>query len=417
MSGCKYAEDCFISILGIIYDNKLSYPLHGGKQSNSGIKSVSKWNGETKENDAAPAVFSKLPLQRNIVVAPYYNFTRRKTPLKHIAFIKTHKCASSTIQNILMRYGIRNHLTFVLPKNIYNMAGWPHPFDPSKHMRPIKEEKADILCFHSVFSEKIAEVMKKDTFYLTIVREPLSMMQSFYSYENWNLCYKKTLREIIAGFPHQTVICKVNAYNPMMFDMGFPVKKHSSSLKAIDEYIGMLDKRFNLVMIVEYFEESLIILRDMLGWSNEDILSFAVNFRKSTNGSFENVAMEGVDMSDDEESKAFLYEKSIADAKLYYHFKSKLEATIEANRTYFTKEKLNFQAVKQRWMEFCIKSTMPNDSVRDKRFKGFGNFVYGYALSEEGLKNQTCIDLATPEPSFVERVNKYQSFGLRRGMI
>ncbi|KAF6027634.1 GAL3ST3 [Bugula neritina] len=278
-------------------------------------------------------------------------------------------------------------------------------------MRPIKAEKADILCLHSVFSENIAEAIEKDAFYLTIVREPLSMMRSFYIYQNWKGCSKKTLKEIITGFPHQTVICNVNAYNPMMFDLGFSVDKHSTSPKAIDEYIEMLDKRFNLVMIVEYFDESLIILRDMLGWSNDDILSFAVNFRKKTNDSFGEVAMEGVDMSDDEESKAFLYEKSIADAKLYYHFKRKLETTIEANKAYITKEKVKLQTVKQRWMKFCIKNVLPNELLRDQRFEGKGYFFYGYALSEEGLKNQTCIDLATSEHWFVKRLNQYQNFG------
>ena len=35
---------------------------------------------------------------------------------KHkIAFLKTHKCASSSVQNILFRFGLKNHLTFALP--------------------------------------------------------------------------------------------------------------------------------------------------------------------------------------------------------------------------------------------------------------------------------------------------------------
>ena len=32
-----------------------------------------------------------------------------------IAFLKTHKCASSSVQNILMRFGLENELNFVLP--------------------------------------------------------------------------------------------------------------------------------------------------------------------------------------------------------------------------------------------------------------------------------------------------------------
>ena len=36
-------------------------------------------------------------------------------PRKKVAFLKTHKCASTTIQNILLRFGQNNDLNFVLP--------------------------------------------------------------------------------------------------------------------------------------------------------------------------------------------------------------------------------------------------------------------------------------------------------------
>ena len=32
-----------------------------------------------------------------------------------IVYLKTHKCASSSIQNILFRFGLKNQLTFALP--------------------------------------------------------------------------------------------------------------------------------------------------------------------------------------------------------------------------------------------------------------------------------------------------------------
>ena len=38
------------------------------------------------------------------------------TPKNNIVFLKVHKAASSTVQNILMRYGAERNLKFVLPK-------------------------------------------------------------------------------------------------------------------------------------------------------------------------------------------------------------------------------------------------------------------------------------------------------------
>ena len=37
------------------------------------------------------------------------------TPRRKIAFAKTHKTASSTVQNILLRYGLKNGAEFLLP--------------------------------------------------------------------------------------------------------------------------------------------------------------------------------------------------------------------------------------------------------------------------------------------------------------
>ena len=36
-------------------------------------------------------------------------------PKRKIGFLKTHKCASSSIQNVLMRFVIKNKLNVVLP--------------------------------------------------------------------------------------------------------------------------------------------------------------------------------------------------------------------------------------------------------------------------------------------------------------
>ena len=47
-------------------------------------------------------------------IGPFNEYTNC-TRVKKIAFLKTHKCASSTVQNILMRFGVKYNLNFVLP--------------------------------------------------------------------------------------------------------------------------------------------------------------------------------------------------------------------------------------------------------------------------------------------------------------
>ena len=40
-----------------------------------------------------------------------------KPPVRYIVFQKTHKCSSTTIQNILLRYAMNHDLVLVLPKD------------------------------------------------------------------------------------------------------------------------------------------------------------------------------------------------------------------------------------------------------------------------------------------------------------
>ena len=51
-------------------------------------------------------------------------WTTRRTclPQRKIAFAKTHKTASSTVQNVLLRYGLANGLEFLLPP-VHNYLG------------------------------------------------------------------------------------------------------------------------------------------------------------------------------------------------------------------------------------------------------------------------------------------------------
>ena len=69
-------------------------------------------------------MFSFLLLLVLLLIYLYFEFLLRKetkwrtekcSKVKKIAFLKTHKCASSTVQNILMRFGVNNDLNFVLP--------------------------------------------------------------------------------------------------------------------------------------------------------------------------------------------------------------------------------------------------------------------------------------------------------------
>ena len=71
-------------------------------------------------------------------------------PKKHIFFLKTHKTASSTILNILYRYGDSQNLTFALPYNMHSQLFYPNLFASYfvEGEQSRSKKKSHIMCNH-----------------------------------------------------------------------------------------------------------------------------------------------------------------------------------------------------------------------------------------------------------------------------
>ena len=57
----------------------------------------------------------------------------------------------------------------------------------------------------------------------------------------------------------------------MAFDLGLEQENFSNE-EEITEFIENISKRFDLVLIAEYFDESLVLMKRMLCWDFEDIV-------------------------------------------------------------------------------------------------------------------------------------------------
>lgn len=67
-------------------------------------------------------------------------------------------------------------------------------------------------------------------------------------------------------------------FNQMLFDLGMDDKAFSNKT-AVHEYISFLDSVFDLVMVKEKMEESLVLLKDLLCWKTDDVVIFHLNAR------------------------------------------------------------------------------------------------------------------------------------------
>nr|XP_002119399.1 galactose-3-O-sulfotransferase 3 [Ciona intestinalis] len=211
---------------------------------------------------------------------------------RHFVFIKTHKTASSTIKHMLDRYIARNNITTAKP--------WPEPFvggypghinfklvkksdnEPHKHIEAIND--------HLRFDAQVLrQNMPSDTVYFTILREPWAQFQSsFHYYNKWagerlkpnclnlpNTLVKNGSVMTSTQFLHRCV--KVldrrvpwyfRAKNYQAHDLG--VDPWLTDQQLIKERIQQLESSLDLVMITEYFDVSVILLKDLLclSWNN-----------------------------------------------------------------------------------------------------------------------------------------------------
>ena len=219
-------------------------------------------------------------------------------PTTNFAYIKMHKSASETLTSIFRRFGYERNSSFVLPLGNKLYVGWPYQTLPM-YYRPTKTGEYNILCEHSVYNKTILkELMPKDTVYITSMREPFVQFKSMFNYYNVDkkvgisdktdpitiyLNNVNYYEEIYKSHDLQkTRHCIPDnfsmTYNLMSFNLGFPTgamgltQDLSNDESAIKSWLDDISRTFQHVLIVEYFEESLVLLRRKLCWTWRDII-------------------------------------------------------------------------------------------------------------------------------------------------
>ncbi|XP_051999450.1 galactose-3-O-sulfotransferase 3-like [Xyrauchen texanus] len=210
--------------------------------------------------------------------------------LKHtsVAFLKTHKTASSTVQNILFRFAERNNLSVALPvTTCQHQFCYPQPF--SVHFVHPYTTSPDIITNHLRFSHsELRRLMPRKTVYITILREPAAMFESLFSYFNQNcLSFKRVPNGSLENFldhpwryyrPEE--LDSMYARNTLTHDLGGDKDHPSKEAPAYAKrFAAEVDRVFSLVMISEYFDESLVLLRRLLSWDLDDVLYVSLNMR------------------------------------------------------------------------------------------------------------------------------------------
>ena len=107
------------------------------------------------------------------------------SPNENVFFVKTHKTASSTIQNILYRYGYKNDLNFAMPK-YGNRFNYP-TYIGIRNIRPM--ESYNIVTNHMRYQPGVLKhLYPQDVSYkrITILRNPVDLFESTFGYMREN---------------------------------------------------------------------------------------------------------------------------------------------------------------------------------------------------------------------------------------
>lgn len=272
-------------------------------------------------------------------------------------FLKVHRSGSSTVQNVLFRFAVRHDLAVWLPQGSKEHFSEDHlAWWESAGALPPPEHRYDIAFNHMVYNPTIVSLyMKPNISRVAILREPFyRFLSSFHYYRNsFRLEY---LARIPGSVPIYTYLgnqqqwehtnpMKSQTNNRMSLDFGLDANalRNETAIRAL---IDRLEIQFSLVMIMEMFDESMVLLKRTLRWQTRDIL---YTQRNSMHMPFQNAFSE---------SQVENFAKNqIADYMLYRHFHALLVKKIEVIGQEFQEEVTIFKGQVKRLREWCLKAT------------------------------------------------------------
>ncbi|XP_041842419.1 galactose-3-O-sulfotransferase 3 [Melanotaenia boesemani] len=275
----------------------------------------------------------------------------------NIVFLKTHKTASTTMQNLLFRFAERHNLTVALPVQACgHQFCYPRSF-ASQLIHP-HTLPANIITNHMRFNKaELKRLMPNDTIYITILREPASMFESLFSYYSHHCqSFKRVPNGSLEAFlkepfryyrPEENE--SVYARNTLTFDLGGNKDRPATDVLYAKAFAEEVERVFSLVMISEYFDESLVLLRHLFSWDLDDIIYIKLNMRTSSSKR---------SLTPDLDAKIRAWNS--IDAYLYDHFNATLWRRLSAlGLECVTREVRLLRQAQEKLMRTCFGNQMP----------------------------------------------------------
>lgn len=256
--------------------------------------------------------------------------------------------------------------------------------------------------------------MPKDSVYFSILRHPVAMMESIFIYyksipafhrshslddflDNSQINYNAS-----AGGNHY-------AHNVLAFDFGLDNNIAADATdfeKQASMAIAAIERDFHLILISEYFEESMILLRHALCWSLEDVVSFKLNSRSER-------SRRSLLPATAENIKRW----NALDWRIYLHFNTTFWHKVESlvGQAQMRQETHQLRELQGKLAGTCLKDggAVDPSQIKDMGLKPFqygAAVIEGYNLNPHIDKHtkERCQRLITPELQYTERLYAQQ---------
>lgn len=294
---------------------------------------------------------------------------------KNVAFLKVHKAGSTTVMNIFLRFAESYNLNVVYPKP-ENYLGFDTPINVEHILPPPKGQTYNILCNHVVYNKTVFyKFMPADTVFIAIVRDPVTQIISAAQFFDLFIDLRKKLghlpgQQLMTTFLKNPDICteaeQKFVKTRMSRDFGIPGDDITIKDKLI-EHLKTFSQDFLLIMVMEMFDESLVLMKRYLCWDLKDIVYIPLN--KLPKHRDERVSIQGKDLQN-------LKSYNWPDFILYKFFKEIFLKRIENETKDFYDEVQTFKLILQQIRIYCSNKDKTVDSVHINQTKWNDEFKF-----------------------------------------
>ena len=339
-----------------------------------------------------------------------------RTKQHNIVFGKVHKAASSTMHNILTRFALTNNLNLLINSKFPHINEFGYRIDEKTLVPKPCGSSFHILCNHLIFNRReISRYFPSNTVYLGIVREPFRQFLSAFVYYSY-VWPQDVNKEVIRKDPNNPIeefLTQSSYYlrrsppntiminNRMSVDFGFPIQNFEQSktnASKISEFVNSLNQMFDFVLIVEYFDESLVMLRRLLNWTTKDIIYIKNNVQQARHDWLPFVNR--TDYPDHVKSKFEQF--ASLDLAVYRHFRQIFLQRLTSQPPDFYSEVKAFRQVRNTVTEYC--SSLFADRKRNNVLDIPGSEFTG----SFNLSTQDCVLLADEEITLTNKATQAQ---------